>query len=74
MAPRGYSGQILCDILSGMWPFNRKKRQEDSDRFIKRLVAGIIIGGAIGSVIGKKLMEKQEQEAVTDEEDDEDAS
>lgn len=52
-----------------MWPFKSKKCQEDSDRFVKRLVAGIIIGGAIGSVIGKKLMDKQEQESVTDEDD-----
>ena len=69
---RAYSGQNPYAILSKMWPFNRKKRQEDSDRFIKRLVAGIIIGGAIGSVIGKKLMDKQEQETVTDEEEDDD--
>ena len=29
---------------------------------IKRLVTGLIIGGAIGSVVGKKLLDKHEVE------------
>jgi hypothetical protein len=35
----------------------RRKRSR-----VDRLITGIIIGGAIGSIIGKKLLEKQEEE------------
>lgn len=35
----------------------------------KKVVAGLIIGGAIGSIVGKTLMEKHDK---MDEEEDED--
>ncbi len=46
-----------------MWPFRRRRQKEQrSDRYVKRIVTGLIIGGAIGSVIGKRLMDKHDEE------------
>ena len=46
----------------------RKPRGEcKSDRWMKRMVAGMIIGGAIGSVVGKKLLDQHEEEFEVDE-------
>ena len=44
-----------------MWPLKRP-RETRADKIVKRLVTGLIIGGAIGSVVGKKLLEKHEKE------------
>ena len=41
----------------GMWPFRKRKRS-----ITEKVILGLIIGGAIGSIIGKKMMEKHEQE------------
>lgn len=49
-----------------MWPFKRKK-PEKKKSIAKRVVAGVIIGGAIGSIVGKKLME---QNGVKDKDED----
>lgn len=48
-----------------MWPFRRRKAIETTKQAHKKLqnlVAGIIIGGAIGTVIGKKMMERTEED------------
>lgn len=47
----GTSVNLLYCI--GMWPFCRKKKASR----LEKLIAGIIIGGAIGSIVGKKLIE-----------------
>lgn len=39
---------------------------------MRRLVAGLIIGGAIGSIVGKTMMEKHEADSLEKEKDDED--
>jgi len=50
-----------------MWPFRHQRFENKSGKLVKRLITGLIIGGAIGSVIGRHLMEKHE-EALNDEE------
>ena len=40
-----------------MWPFCRRRIQRPSS-MLRRMVAGLIIGGAVGSIIGRKLIEK----------------
>ena len=51
-----------------MWPF-RRREEEKKSRPIKRLIVGLNIGGAIGSIIGSKILEKHEKdEGVKDEE------
>ena len=53
-----------------MWPFHRRpKEKEGLTGFARKLVAGIIIGGAIGSVIGKHLVQKKESELEEKDED-----
>lgn len=51
-----------------MWPI-RKPKTARADKVVKRLVTGLIIGGAIGSVVGKRLLDKHEEE-LSDETDD----
>ncbi len=43
-----------------MWPFCKPREIRRADKVIKQLVTGLIIGGAIGSVIGKHMMEKHD--------------
>ncbi len=49
-----------------MWPF-RKKTAKKKSMMPKKIIVGLIIGGAIGSIVGKKLLEKHDK----DEEDSE---
>ncbi len=42
-----------------MWPF--RKRKDKKNHVAKRVIAGLIIGGAIGSIVGKKLMDDHEK-------------
>ena len=44
-----------------MWPLRRRKQKERSG-IAKKVIVGLVIGGAISSIIGKKLLEKKEQE------------
>ncbi len=52
-----------------MWPFRRKKKISKPGKIVKQVVTGVIIGGAIGSIVGKKLME---QHAAEDDKDTDD--
>lgn len=51
-----------------MWPF--RKKQEESGGAVKKLVAGLIIGGAIGSIIGKNMMDKHAGNGDAEEDED----
>lgn len=44
-----------------MWPF-RRRREKPKKRMVEKVVVGLIIGGAIGSIIGKKMMDKHDKE------------
>lgn len=48
-----------------MWPFTRHR--EKKPHLAKKIIVGLVIGGAITSIIGKKLMEKKEREMEGDE-------
>jgi Na+/glutamate symporter len=49
-----------------MWPFRRKQKSRVK-KSMENLVAGLIIGGAIGSIVGRKLLEKHDDEEGLDE-------
>jgi Na+/glutamate symporter len=53
-----------------MWPF--RKRQDKKNHMAKRVIAGLIIGGAIGSIVGKKLMDDQEKKKDDEAEEQQD--
>lgn len=53
-----------------MWFFRRK--QPKPHRIIRRVVVGLIIGGAIGSIVGKKLMDEHRKEEDEGKEERED--
>ena len=52
-------------LLSVMWPFRRKKKKDDpakkKDRTLETVVAGVIIGAAVSSIIGKKMLDRHEK-------------
>ncbi|MEI8230449.1 MAG: hypothetical protein WCG83_04930 [Candidatus Peregrinibacteria bacterium] len=45
-----------------MWPFRRRepKKEKGWKKPVQRLIVGLIIGGAIGSIVGRKS-EKDEE-------------
>lgn len=43
-----------------MWPF-RKTKPKPVSKAAKRVVAGLIIGGAVGSVVGRHLVDKHDE-------------
>ncbi len=53
-------GSASATVLP-MWPF-RRKREKEKTGIAKKIVVGLIIGGAITSIIGKKLLETKEHE------------
>ncbi len=59
----------MCYSVAVMWPFDRlrQKRQQPA-RIARKVVVGLIIGGAIGSIVGKKLLEKHGAETEEEEE------
>ncbi len=52
-----------------MWPF-RKKKIEKKSHIGRRVVAGLIIGGAVGSIVGKKLLEQHDAKDVQKDDDE----
>ncbi|MFA7681866.1 MAG: hypothetical protein WCX61_02440 [Candidatus Peribacteraceae bacterium] len=58
-----------------MWPFCRKPKPTGIKKSMERLIAGFVIGGAIGSILGRKLLDMNDEEEDLDEaqesEDDE---
>ena len=51
-----------------MWPFG--KRREKKKGNVERIVTGLIIGGAIGSIVGKKLLDHHDEDENDYEEDE----
>lgn len=51
-----------------MWPFRRRREKEKRKQHIARkVIVGLVIGGAISSIIGKKLLDKKNAENEKDE-------
>ena len=49
-----------------MWPFRRKKKKADVEKAknnhtLEKVVAGVIIGAAVSSIIGKKMLDRHEK-------------
>lgn len=42
--------------------FFRRRKQAKQDQALRRIVTGLVIGGAIGSVVGRHLVDKHDQE------------
>jgi hypothetical protein len=43
-----------------MWPFRKKKKEELKPRKVMRkVIVGFIIGGAISSIVGNKLIKER---------------
>ncbi len=47
-----------------MWPFRKKIKEPKTSRrkMMERVVAGVIVGAAISSIVGKKMMDKHKKE------------
>lgn len=43
------------------WPFRKREEKKKQDHVMRKFIAGVVIGGAIASIIGKKLLEKHEK-------------
>lgn len=56
-----------------MWPM-KKSKASIPGKVVKRLVTGLIIGGAIGSVVGKHLLDKHEKQMGNKKEEEDDGS
>ncbi len=52
-----------------MWPFRKKQAPSKAKQAMERLVAGFVIGGAIGSILGKKLIDENGDEIDEGDED-----
>ena len=55
-------------ILLPMWPFKRQKKKRSR---LNKVITGIVIGGAIGSIVGKAMLDRAREHGEP-EEDDED--
>lgn len=51
-----------------MWPFRKKPKEKKN--IAKRVIVGMVIGGAITTIVGKKLMEKHEAEEGAQEDEE----
>ena len=54
----------------GMWLFRRRKKQNKAGKMVERVIVGLVIGGAIGSIIGKKMLDKHEGDTSEEEKED----
>ena len=46
-----------------MWPFRRSKIEKSKKRkTVERVIAGVIVGAAISSIVGKKMLDKHREE------------
>ncbi|HRH93989.1 MAG TPA: hypothetical protein PKV72_05675 [Candidatus Peribacteria bacterium] len=53
-----------------MWPFKKNVKESAGKRggkMMKRVIVGFVIGGAISSIIGQKLLHKNEEDVDEDE-------
>ncbi len=59
-------------VLTSMkFPFFGRTKGKKMSKTVKRVVAGVIIGGAIASIVGKTLMEERKKEIGGGGDDDE---
>ena len=59
---------MLFRLLRWLLPF-RRRLPTKPHKLPKKMIAGMIIGGAIASIIGKKLLDKQHEERGTDDDE-----
>lgn len=55
---------------AAMWPFKKNVKESAGKRggkMMKRVIVGFVIGGAISSIIGQKLLHKNEEDVDEDE-------
>ena len=52
-----------------MWPFPRHREEQKKKHIAQKVVVSLIIGGAIGSIIGTKLLKKHGAETDDEGED-----
>jgi uncharacterized membrane protein YfcA len=52
-----------------MWWFFRRLKKPPKDHLLRKIIVGLIIGGAIGSIVGRKLVDKHSRRYPEDEED-----
>lgn len=47
-----------------MWPFTKTKKKEvtKTRRAMRKLIVGFVIGGAISSIIGSKIMKERRKD------------
>ena len=55
-----------------VWPFRRRRPVSKCKKAVERLVTGLIIGGAIGSIVGRKLIEEDEEDGLDEANESED--
>ncbi len=61
--------RILLLYSRVMWPFRRRReKKEKKPRTMEKVIAGVIIGTAISSIVGKKLLEKHAKDKKAREE------